>query len=182
MRLIELIGKFFHNLILYLLFIFVCLLPKLTPGNTGGLTAWWISKPEIERYKTVPVWRNHESWCEPSDVPQDTSCTHVSWHIRRWCLTWVPPSRWWSGRVLSLVWFLIFLSWCKYSVFFQKRCRIPLYRCRIPTNATPFLTYFFISRCVFLLFIEKWLVLLFILCGYIFSHFLPPFGRSTAFF
>ena len=54
-------------------------------------------------------------------------------------------------------------------------------RCRIPMNATPFLTYFFISRCVFLVFIEKWLILHFILCGYIFSHFLPPFGRSTAF-
>ena len=59
--------------------------------------------------------------------------------------------------------------------FFQKRCRIPM-------NATPFLTYFFISQCVFLVFIEKWLVLHFILCGYIFSHFLPSFGRSTAFF
>ena len=35
--------------------------------------------------------------------------------------------------------------------------------------------------CVFLVFIEKWLILLFILRGYIFSHFLPPFGRSTAF-
>lgn len=39
MRHIELIGNFFHNLILYLLLIFVCLLPKFTPGNTGGLTA-----------------------------------------------------------------------------------------------------------------------------------------------
>ena len=121
MRHIELIGKFFHNLILYLLLIFVCLLPKFTPGNTGGLTTWWISKPEIERYKTVPVWRNHERWCEPSDVPQDTSCTHVTWHIRRWYLTWVQTPRWWSGRVLSLAWFLIFISWCKYSVFFSKK-------------------------------------------------------------
>ena len=39
MRHIELIGNFFHNLILYLLLIFVCLLPKFTPENTGGLTA-----------------------------------------------------------------------------------------------------------------------------------------------
>ena len=69
----------------------------------------------------------------------------------------------------------------KIVFFFQKRCRIPMFRCRIPMNATPFLTYFFISRCIFLLFIEKWLVLHFILCGYIFSHFLLPFGRSTAF-
>ena len=44
-----------------------------------------------------------------------------------------------------------------------------------------YLTYFFISRCVFLVFSEKKLVLLFILWGYFFSHFLPPFGRSTAF-
>ena len=120
-RPIELIVKLFHNLILYLLLIFVCLLPKLTPGNTGGLTTWWISIPEIERYKTVPVWRNHERWCEPSDVPQDTSCTHVSWHIRRWYLTWVQTPRWWSGLILSLAWFLIFLSWCKYSVFLSKK-------------------------------------------------------------
>ena len=121
MRPIELIVKLFHNLMLYLLFKFFCLLPKLTPGNTGGLTAWWISMPEIERYKTVPAWRNHESWCEPSDVPQDTSCTHVSWHIRRWYLTWVQTPRWWSGLILSLAWFLIFLSWCKYSVFLSKK-------------------------------------------------------------
>jgi hypothetical protein len=39
MRTIELIVKLFHNLMLYLLFKFFCLLPKLTPGNTGGLTA-----------------------------------------------------------------------------------------------------------------------------------------------
>ena len=36
-RPIGLIVKLFHNLILYLLFIFVCLLPKLTPENTRGL-------------------------------------------------------------------------------------------------------------------------------------------------
>ena len=76
----------------------------------------------------------------------------------------------------------------KIVFFFQKRCRIHMFRCRIPIKKVShsyecdtFLTYFFISRCVFLLFIEKWVILLFILCGYIFSHFLLPFGRSTAF-
>ena len=44
-----------------------------------------------------------------------------------------------------------------------------------------YLTYFFISRCDFLVFFRKKLVLLFILWSYICSHFLPPFGRSTAF-
>ena len=39
-----------------------------------------------------------------------------------------------------------------------------------------------LSSYVFLVFIEKWLILHFILCGYIRSHFLPPFGRSTIIF
>ena len=150
---------------------------------------WCISIPEIERYKTVPVWRNHERWCELSNDPQDTSCTHVSWHIRRWYLTWVQTPRWWSGLILSLAWFLIFPSWCKYSVFLSKKVSTS------PVNVStsyvlgvyflasrhPFLTICSLQWCVFLVFIEKWLILLFILCGYIFSHFLPPFGRSTTF-
>lgn len=102
--------------------IYICLLiVKLTPENTRDLPAWWIWMPTIKRYKIVLAWRNQKSWSEPSDDSQDTSYTHVSWHIRRWCLKWKQTPQWWVTPILSLACFLLFPSCCKYRAFPRKK-------------------------------------------------------------
>ena len=96
-------------------------MPGIILRNIIDLPAWWIGFQRTRKYKNVPSWWNLKSWSEPSDVPQDASCTHVPWHNLKRCLKWVQKPQWWVEPILCLAWFLIFQSCRKFSVLKSKK-------------------------------------------------------------
>ena len=71
---------------------------------------------------------------------------------------------------------------CKKGGAFPCQCVYFLcFRCLLRRKQTPILTIYSLLLCVFLIFIEKWLILFFIIWCCICNLFFSPFGRRTTF-